>query len=113
MGVAKTAIRYWTTMNHKKYWKSLTGLRQAKGLIRGPSAKRAKALLKLDRNQLRWVVGLLTGHCHLKGHLFKLGLSDSPTCERCQGKDEMTTHVLCECEALAHWRLHHLGQYFM
>jgi hypothetical protein len=21
-----------------------------------------------------WVVGLLTGHCRLKGHLFKLGL---------------------------------------
>jgi hypothetical protein len=31
-------------------------------------------LLKLNRDQLRWVVGLLTGHCHLKGHLFKLGL---------------------------------------
>jgi hypothetical protein len=26
--------------------------------------------LKLNRDQLRWVVGLLTGHCHLKGHLF-------------------------------------------
>jgi hypothetical protein len=55
----------------------------------------------------------LTGHCHLKGHLFKLGLSDCPTCERCQDKDETATHVLCECEALAHLRLHHLGQYFM
>jgi hypothetical protein len=83
-GVAKKTIRDWMTMNHKKYWESLTGLRQAKGLIRGPSAKRARELLKLDRNQLRWVVGLLTGHCHLKGHLLKLGLSDSPTCERCQ-----------------------------
>jgi hypothetical protein len=50
---------------------------------------------------LRWVVGLLTGHCHLKGHLFKLGLSNSPTCERCREEDEMATHVLCECEALA------------
>jgi hypothetical protein len=113
MGVARKAIRDWTTMNHKKYWESLTGLRQGKGLIRGPSAKRAKELLKLDRNQLRWVVGLLTGHCHLKGHLFKLGLSKSPTCERCQEKDGTATHVLCECEALAHRRLCHFGQYFM
>jgi hypothetical protein len=72
-----------------------------------------KELLKLDRNQLRWVVGLLTGHCHLKGHLFKLGLSNCPTCERCQEEDETATHVLCECEALAHRRLRHLGQYFM
>jgi hypothetical protein len=100
-------------MNHKKYWESLTGLRQAKRFIWGPSAKRAKELLKFDRNQLKWVVGLLTGHCHLKGHLLKLGLSDSPTCERCHEKNEMATHVLCECEALAHRRLRHLGQYFM
>jgi hypothetical protein len=61
-GVAKQAIRDWTNIKHKKYWGSLTGLRQAKGLIRGPSTKRAKELLKLNRNQLRWVVGLLTGH---------------------------------------------------
>jgi hypothetical protein len=113
IGVAKKAIRDWTTVNHKKYWESLTGLRQAKGLIRAHSAKRAKELLKLDRNQLRWVVGLLTGHCHLKGHLFKLGLGDCPTCERCHEKDETATRVLCECEALAHWRLRHLDQYFM
>jgi hypothetical protein len=39
----------------------------------------------------------MLGHCHLKGHLFKLGLSDCPTCERCQEKDETATHVLCEC----------------
>jgi hypothetical protein len=104
MGVAKKAVRDWMTMNHKRYWESLTGFRQAKGLIRGPSAKRAKELLKLNRNQLRWVVRLFTGHCHRKGHLFNLGLSDSPSCERCQEKDEMATHVLCECEALVHLR---------
>jgi hypothetical protein len=113
MGVDKKAIRDWMSMNHKKYWESLTGLRQAKGLIRGPSAKRARELLKLDRNQLRWVAGLLTGRCHLKGHLFKLGLSDCPTCESCREKDETATHVLCEFEALGHRRLRHLGQYFM
>jgi hypothetical protein len=55
----------------------------------------------------------LAGHWHLKGHLFNLGLSDSPTCDRCRDKDETPTHVLCECEALAHRRLRHLGQYFM
>jgi hypothetical protein len=58
-------------------------------------------------------VGLLTGHCHLRGHLFKMGLSDSPTCGRCREEDETATHVLCECEALAHQRSRHLGQYFM
>jgi hypothetical protein len=59
------------------------------------------------------VVGLLTGHCHLKGHLFKLGLTDDPTCERCLEEDESATHILCDCEARAYLRFHHLGQFFM
>jgi hypothetical protein len=69
-------------------------------------------LLKLNRDQLRWVVGLLTGHCHLKGHLFKLGLTDDPTCERCMQEDESATHILCDCETIAHLRFCHLGQFF-
>jgi hypothetical protein len=64
--------------NHKKYWESVTGLTQAKELIQVPSARRTKDLLKLNRDQLRWVVGLFTGHCHLNGHLFKLRLTDEP-----------------------------------
>jgi hypothetical protein len=60
VGVAKKAVRNWTNRNYKKYWESKTGLTQAKGLIQGPSARRTKDLLKLNRDQLRWVVGLLT-----------------------------------------------------
>jgi hypothetical protein len=50
------------------------------------------------------VTGLLTGHCHLKGLLFKMGLTESPTCERCLEKDESATHILCDCEAIAYLR---------
>jgi hypothetical protein len=98
--------------NHKKYWESTTGLKQAKGLSSGSSAKRTMGLLKLNTDQLRWVVGLLAGHCHLKRHLFKLGLTDDPTCERCL-EDESATHILCDCEAIAYFRFRHLGQFFM
>jgi hypothetical protein len=48
-----------------------------------------------------------------KGHLFKLGLTDDPTCESCLEEDESATHVLCDCEAIAYLRFHHLGQYFL
>jgi hypothetical protein len=92
---------------------SSAGLKQAKGLISEPSARRTKDLLKLNRDQLRWIVGLFTGHCHLKGHLFKLGLMDDLTCERCLEADESATHILCDCEAIAHLRFCHLGQFFM
>jgi hypothetical protein len=59
------------------------------------------------------VVGLLTGHCHLKGHLFKLGLINDTICERCQEEIESATHILCDCEAVAQIRFYHLGQVFM
>jgi hypothetical protein len=42
--------------------------------------KKAGELLNLSRNQLRIMTGLLTGHCHLNGHIFKLGLVNSPKC---------------------------------
>jgi hypothetical protein len=53
-------VRDWTNRNHKGYWESVTGLTQAKGLIQGPFARTTKDLLKLNRYQLRWVVGLFT-----------------------------------------------------
>jgi hypothetical protein len=112
VGVAKETARDWTSRSHK-YWESTTGLKQAKGLIPGPSARTTKVLLKLNRNQLRWAVGLFTGQCHLKGHLFKLRLTDDTTCERYLEEDESATHILCDCEAVAHIRFHHLGQFFM
>jgi hypothetical protein len=40
------------------------------------------------------MVGLFTGHCHLKGHLFKLGLTDDPIWERCLEEDESATRPL-------------------
>jgi hypothetical protein len=48
-----------------------------------------------------------------KRMLFKLGLTDDPTCERCLEEDESATHILCDCEAIAYLRFCHLGQFFM
>jgi hypothetical protein len=59
------------------------------------------------------VVGLFRGHCHQKGHLFKLGLINDAICERCQEEDESDTHIPCDCEAVAQIRFRHLGQFFM
>jgi ribonuclease HI len=38
VGVAKKAVRDWTSRNHKEYWESLTGLRQ-RDLYKGPLPK--------------------------------------------------------------------------
>jgi hypothetical protein len=82
IGVAKKAVRDLTNINHKKILGTYNCTET------GSSRGRKKDLLKLNRDQLRWVVGLLTGHCHLKGHLFKLGLTDDPICEKCLEEDE-------------------------
>jgi hypothetical protein len=51
--------------------------------------------------------------CHLKGHLFKLGLTDDPICDRCLEEDGSAPHILCDCEAIAYLRFRHLGQFSM
>jgi ribonuclease HI len=51
-GVAKSAVRDWMNKNHIKRWESLTGLKQAKELTVGPSAKKSKDLLTVNREQL-------------------------------------------------------------
>jgi hypothetical protein len=71
------------------------------GFLKKPSAERAGELLNLSRNQVRILTGLLTGHCHLKGHLLELGLVNSPGCNRCKQASETATHILCDCEVLA------------
>jgi hypothetical protein len=54
----------------------------------------------------------MTGHCHLKGCLFKLGLVDSPGCDRCKQANE-TAYVLGDCETLAALRFRHLGHHLL
>ena len=66
-------------------------------------------LLSLSKNQLRIMTGVPKGHCHLKGHLFKLGLVNSPERDRHKQASETASHILCECEGLATLRIRHLG----
>jgi hypothetical protein len=93
-GTAKKTVRDWPNRAHQKYWESLTGLKQAKGFLRRSSIRRTKELLKINRNQLRRVTGLLTGYCHLRGYLFQMVLLNGPICEWCLEKDESATHTL-------------------
>jgi hypothetical protein len=105
-------IREWTSRKHEEHWQFIRGQRQPKGVLKKPSAIKAGELLSLSRNQLRIMTGLLTEHYHLKGHLFKLGLVNSPECDRCKQASETASHVLCDFEALATLRFRHLS-YFM
>jgi hypothetical protein len=102
--VAKRATRNWTNRNHTKQCESTTGLKQAKGLISGLSARRT-----YDKMDCRTIHRTMSS----KWTPFKVRLTDVPTCERCLGGDESVAHILCDCEAMDHLRFRHRGQFFM
>ena len=108
--VATGMIRNWKSQKVQEYRHGQT---QAKDFLKIPSAKRAGELLNLSRNQLRIMSALLTGQCHLKGHLLKLGMLDSPRCDRCHQVFETASHILCDCEALVVLRFRHLSHSFL
>jgi hypothetical protein len=45
VGVAKKAVRDWTSSSHQNIWESTILLKQAKELTTGPSARRTKDLV--------------------------------------------------------------------
>jgi hypothetical protein len=70
-------------------------------LLTKSSNKLSSDLLILSRNQRRLVVGLLTGHCHLRKQLHRLGIyKEEPVCWKCGMGEETAHHILFECEAL-------------
>jgi hypothetical protein len=58
----------------------------------------------------RAVTGLLTVYNAPRRHLHLLGLIDSPL-SRCGAEDEISAHILCECEVLASLRHVYLGSF--
>ncbi|KAJ8951734.1 hypothetical protein NQ318_012585 [Aromia moschata] len=70
---------------------------------------KSKDFIKLGRNQLRWIVGLFTGHCPLKRHLTTIGVKNDLDCRRCGEEEETFLHILCECPALAAIRHSNFG----
>ena len=80
--------------------------------MEGPQQGRATKLLSMSRQQLSTVVGLLTGHIGLYGHLHRLGKDMNPLRKRCLNGNETVEHLLCECESLTMSRGRIFGQSF-
>jgi hypothetical protein len=56
-GVAKTAIRDWMNTGSQKYWQFVYGCKYVKSVLEGPSAKKTVELFRLNKNQLKYVMG--------------------------------------------------------
>ena len=72
----------------------------------------AKFITTLNKNNIRRLIGVLTGHCTLNKHLHKIGLHWSPICDKCGGI-ESAAHFLCHCPAYITARRKILGRYIL
>ena len=106
-------IRDWTSRKCGSIGSPYMGKGKLRAFLKKPFAKRAGELLNLSRNKLWILTGMLTGHCHLKGHLLKLGLVISPECNRCKQTSETASHIHCDRKPLATLRYRHLDHHFM
>ncbi|XP_036341513.1 uncharacterized protein LOC118750890 [Rhagoletis pomonella] len=90
------------------HWRKSKGMRQSKKFIT-PSKRNSERLRELSREGLRTITGYLTGHCKLRYHLNKMGLSVETDCRFCGLAEETSEHILCDCPRIMNSRLMHLG----
>jgi len=118
LGVSRRNLQnrlgHWLVNQHGAQWRGLGDTqRQARELISGPSLSTRAKFMTFNRIQSRAVIGLLTGHNTLRRHLYLLGLHDSPLCRKCRVGEQISAHILCECESLASFRHAYLGSFFL
>jgi len=99
LGVCRQNIRrkmkHWMEKQHLALWRGpCSTQRQARELICGPNLATRARLLSFIRTQSRVVIGLLTGHNTLRRHLYVMGLSNNPTCRKCDTAEETSVHIL-------------------
>jgi hypothetical protein len=110
--VNREVMKDWMRRKHMKHWQSTHAQRQAMGLKKN-LLKKLENCSTSAQTQLRIITGLLTEHCNLKGYLFKVGLVNSPGCDKCKQASETASHVLCQCKALATFRFRPLCYHFI
>jgi hypothetical protein len=91
-------------------WNALTSCRQSKMFgIRPTTGVGYKEILSHNRKDIRYLVGIVTGHCVLNRHLFLLKVRGDPRCPNC-GAVETAFHFMAECPRYDLKRLGHLGK---
>jgi hypothetical protein len=65
------------------------------------------------RSFLKFLQGMYSSWKHTREERWHDPSFDDPICVRCLQDDESATHILCDCEAIAYIRFHHLDQFFM
>ena len=96
-------------------WQNLTTCELSRQTWPNWNSGRSKILLRFNRESIRKMIGVLTGHCLIGSHARRLGLPYFDFCRSCLNTEEEETvrHLLCECESLAMRRLRTLDTAFL
>jgi hypothetical protein len=101
-----------TCREHQNYWQSPSKDKDMQ------SAFSLRCLLKGLRFKIQQIPSKtndkpINRHFHLKGHLFRLGITNSPICGRCHMETKAASRILCVCVALAELRFCSSDKHFM
>jgi ribonuclease HI len=109
----KSQLREKTLLIHNRSWSSTSGYNTTKSFLPIISANLTNSLLSLKRHNLKILVELLTGHCLLKSHRWKMKLCNDKLCRLCMEEDEDSIHVICNCNALKSLRKKYFNVEFL
>ena len=85
-------------------WKASTGNNNAKIFITSVNSSLQNYLLDCKKQDCKSLVEIVTGHCKLNSHLFKIGLHPTGLCLCSMQRWETVSHFLCECPVYAEAR---------
>ena len=102
----------WLGLKHRAHWRGIEGLKVSKSFINSANDKKFIDFIQHNRNELRLLVGLFTGHCCLRKYLKNIGIIKDSSCRFCNDHEETSLHLLCECVELATLRNQFLGTPF-
>jgi len=93
----KSSIGNWANKQSEVHWELMNTCRQTKMFLERRSKARSRELIKLPKNLLRTVTGIITGHNTLSRHMNIMGLNNDSLCEHCEGEQETSLHFISQC----------------
>ncbi|KAM8718746.1 hypothetical protein ACLKA7_001459 [Drosophila subpalustris] len=85
-----------------RYWAAILGCLVSKALWPRYNPQRTAELANFNKNRIRLLTGVLTGHCHIGRMAQRYGGPYQDFCRSCGDEEEMESvqHLLCDCPAL-------------
>ena len=107
----RTAARAWAHGEQQRLRTENSTCTQAKMFFKSPDLAVKRYPLTLKRQDMHYLVGLVTGNVCLNRHLKLISVKDSSICPLCSQEEETALHFLGQCSALATTRQCILGMH--